>query len=72
MTADFSEGSSGGQLLDMFGNVVGVISATRGDASQMVHREAIPVSSRRRLTGNATHLQPTLAEQAVLLDSNTR
>jgi len=52
VTADFSEGSSGGPLLDMFGNVVGVVSATRGDASQMVHREAIPVSSLRRLTGN--------------------
>ncbi len=72
VTADFSEGSSGGPLLDVFGNVVGVVSATRGDASQMVHREAIPVSSLRRLTGNADHLQPTSAEQAVSLDSNIR
>lgn len=72
VTADFSEGSSGGPLLDMFGNVVGVVSATRGDASQMVHREAIPVSSLRRLTGNATHSQPTSAEQAVSFDSSTR
>ncbi len=72
VTAGSSEDSSGGPLLDMFGNVVGIVSATRGDASQMVHREAIPVSSLRRLTGNATHSQPTSAEQAVSFDSNTR
>lgn len=45
VTADFSEGSSGGPLLDECGNVLGIVSAIRGSTSQMVHREAIPVSS---------------------------
>lgn len=62
VTADFSEGSSGGPLLDVFGNVVGVVSATRGNASQMIHREAIPVSSLRKLTGNSTQWEQTSTE----------
>ena len=49
VTADFSEGSSGGPLLDAAGNVVGIVSATAGSHSQMLHREAVPVSSLRRL-----------------------
>ena len=65
VTADFSEGSSGGPLLDQFGNVVGVVSATGGNASQMVHREAIPVSSLRKLIRNATDQKQTSAEPAV-------
>ena len=41
VTAAASEGSSGGPLLDMFSDVVGAVSATRVNASQMVHREAM-------------------------------
>lgn len=70
VTADFSEGSSGGPLLDVFGNVVGVVSATRGNASQMIHREAIPVSSLRKLTGNSTQREQTSTEPVTLRDSN--
>ena len=51
VTADFSEGSSGGPLLDSRGNVVGVVSAIAGNQNRMVHREAIPVSSLKRLAG---------------------
>ena len=72
VTADFSEGSSGGPLLDMFGNVVGIVSATGGNASQMVHREAIPVSSLRRLTGNVADHKQTLVEPAVSVKSSTK
>jgi len=61
VTADFSEGSSGGPLLDDRGNVVGIVSATRGDAHQMVHRDAIPVSSLRRLAGQTTSKQTIVA-----------
>ncbi|HQX52773.1 MAG TPA: serine protease [Planctomycetaceae bacterium] len=53
VTADFSEGSSGGPLLDSFGNVVGVVSATMGNQNQMLQLEAIPVSSLRRLSGHS-------------------
>ena len=52
VTADFSEGSSGGPVLNMYGNVVGIISATRGNSGKMIHREVIPVSLLKRLTGN--------------------
>ena len=72
VTADFSEGSSGGPLLDMFGNVVGVVSATGGNASQMVHREAIPVSSLRRLTRNAADPKQTLVEPAVTVNASAK
>lgn len=72
VTADFSEGSSGGPLLDLFGNVVGVVSATRGNASQMVHREAIPVSSLLKLTGNATQWEQTSTEPVISRDSNAK
>jgi S1-C subfamily serine protease len=41
VTAASSEGFSGGPLLDMFSDVVGAVSATRVNASQMVHREAM-------------------------------
>jgi S1-C subfamily serine protease len=51
VTSDFSEGSSGGPVLDMFGNVVGIVSATRSNSTQMIHREAIPVSSLHKLLG---------------------
>jgi S1-C subfamily serine protease len=41
VTAASSEGFCGGPLLDMFSDVVGAVSATRVNASQMVHREAM-------------------------------
>ena len=43
VTTGSSEDSSGGPLLDMFSDVVGAVSATRVNASQMVHREAMLV-----------------------------
>jgi serine protease Do len=56
VTADFSQGSSGGPVLDDKGNVIGIVSATRslynGDNHvQMVSREAIPVRALRALLG---------------------
>ena len=65
ITADFSEGSSGGPLLDSHGNVLGLVSATRGDSHQMVHREAIPVSSLRRLIGKRN--EPTQTDTGPIL-----
>lgn len=70
VTADFSEGSSGGPLLDSYGNVVGVVSAIAGNHSQMLHREAVPVSSLRRLAGYSdkpTHQNDT---PAITLDTS--
>ena len=68
VTADFSEGSSGGPLLDAFGNVVGVVSAIAGNHSQMVHREAVPVSSLRRLAGQPVDATIPGDEPAVTFD----
>ena len=70
ITADFSEGSSGGPLLDSHGNVVGLVSATRGDSRQMVHREAIPVSSLRRLIGKFDEPTPNDAGLALTIQPN--
>lgn len=63
VTVDFSEGSSGGPLLDLSGNVVGVVSAIVGSQSRMVHREAVPVSSLKRLVGNSVDSSTSFSKQ---------
>ena len=69
VTADFSEGSSGGPLMDNRGHVVGIVSATRGDSHQMVHREAIPVSSLLRLVGRAAEQKSPTVAPVISLES---
>jgi S1-C subfamily serine protease len=65
VTAEFGEGSSGGPLMDHFGNVIGILSATLGDTGQMVHREAIPVSAlRTMLAGSKMSLDPLSDDSA--------
>lgn len=51
VTTEFAQGSSGGPVMDHFGNVTGILSATQQAEGQMVHREAIPVSALRRMVG---------------------
>lgn len=66
VTADFGTGSSGGPVLDKWGQVIATVSSTRTISQealgrsipQMVVKNAIPVSSLKRLLSTTTDIQP--------------
>ena len=54
ITADYAVGSSGGPILDKYGNIIGIVSSTATISSavgqtQMVIKDAIPVKALREL-----------------------